>query len=109
MAQASQQEHIRMKGIGFAENDVGTEQLSKDQELERMRKLLAAKDAEIAALKFVNESTADGGDQKDQSTADGGDDCKLPPKTDVCSLLSNHQLYLLSNTLRCSVPIPHFR
>jgi len=56
----------------------------KDKELEAMRKLLAAKDAEIAALK--ENKDAKGGD----STADGSgggddadDDVKAPPKTDV--------------------------
>lgn len=55
----------------------------KDKQLEEMQKLLAAKDAEIAALKDAKAqeaqaaSTADGADDEDEEEA------KAPPKTDV--------------------------
>ena len=57
-----------------------------------MKKLLAAKDAEIAALKAQNETSSD-----DKSTADGGgdnDESKGPPKTDVCHVSHDPATFL---------------
>ena len=84
MAQASQEEHNQQPGAITVVDDGDKD---KDKELEEMKKLLAAKDAEIAALKEKDAKPND-----DKSTADGDDDddeSKVPPKTDVCPLSSN--------------------
>ena len=81
MAQASEDAQNQQPGAADVVDD-GNKEQDKEKELEEMKKLLAAKDAEIAALKAQNETSSD-----DKSTADGGgdnDESKAPPKTDVC-------------------------
>ena len=53
---------------------------AKNKELEELKKLLAVKDAEIAALKAQNAKS-------NQDVVPDEDETKLPPKMDVCLLL----------------------
>jgi len=78
MSQQPEIEQNQQPGAAAVVAD-GTKDQEKEKELEEMKKLLAAKDAEIAALKQQNDKPND-----DQTTADGDDEeSKLPPKTDV--------------------------
>jgi len=65
---------------GAASNPPAVSADDTAKQLEEMKKLLAAKDAEIAALKNKDASTADGSGGADD---DADDDAKAPPKTDV--------------------------
>merc|ERR1719203_1365388 len=75
MAQAPEENQQPGAAPMNADNSDNNDTVDKDQELQKMKDLLAAKDAEIAALKSK--------DKPNDSTSGADDESKSPPKTDV--------------------------